>query len=180
MFSRTAIEPVGDLRLTDGAFLMESNDGRRRLIDKAIVKPSWLDYIPFSSYFRSSLNKNGMQWLIWNLGNFSTLSSKFSDTNTFLLTTKEKLTKLKQNYKIILLYNTDAKPFEQDEYLEGIEQTCIESRVHLLHLPCNVALNISTMTNTDPNLPFKFNENGATVRHGYPSGRYFSKIWTRQ
>jgi len=85
-------------------------EDKRILIDKVIAKPSWLDYIPFSSYFRSSfrssLNKNEMQWLIWNLGNFSTLSSKFSDTNTFLLTTKEKLTKLKQNYKIILLYNT--------------------------------------------------------------------------
>jgi len=30
-------EPVGDLRLTDGAFLMESNDERRRLINQVCI-----------------------------------------------------------------------------------------------------------------------------------------------
>ncbi len=31
-------EPVGDLRLTDGAFLMESNDGRRRLTESETLE----------------------------------------------------------------------------------------------------------------------------------------------
>jgi hypothetical protein len=39
-----SIEPVGDLRLTDGAFLMESNDGRRRLKDRYKMEKFMVTY----------------------------------------------------------------------------------------------------------------------------------------
>jgi hypothetical protein len=123
-------------------------------------------------------NKPNVFWTVWNIGDYTTLSSKYPDLSSFRKHFEMELTSMKEHCQCVLVYNTEKHPFKDDPYLDIIEEISIRLKVYLFHIPFNVLyyLQFFTRTNRD-DLFYSSVPKGASVsfRHGSPHLRYQQK-----
>lgn len=151
----------------------------RRYKDIIVIDESgWLSRLPLFNHIGRIFRRRSCEnrWLVWYVGDYDQLNSKFPDTALFKMWFKGEVIRLiVMNRQCIIVYNTNSKHFEQDTYLGYIEDICIANDIQLLHMPCNVSGYISLMTRKELSRPFEYIDQCVTLRPNSVFERYLKK-----